>query len=63
MGSEVTEEHNQSLEYQLEQWFSTLLMLQPFNAVPHAAVTHNHTNISLLFHTYNFATMNCNVNI
>ena len=42
----------------LEQWF-TILMLQPFNTVPHA----NYKIISLLLHNCNFAVMNCNVNI
>jgi hypothetical protein len=25
-----------------EQWFSTFLMLQPFNRIPHVVVTPNH---------------------
>ena len=36
----------------LEQWFSTFLMLQPFNTVPHVVVTPNHTIILLLFHNW-----------
>jgi hypothetical protein len=31
----------------LSQWFSTFLMLQPSNTVPHAVVTPNHKNIFL----------------
>lgn len=29
----------------LEQWFSTLLMLRPFNTAPRVVVTHNHKSI------------------
>ena len=48
----------------LEQWFSTFLMLRPFNTVPHVVVTPNHEVISLLLYNYDFATvMNHNVEI
>ena len=48
----------------VEQWFSTFLMLRPFNTVPHVVVTSNHKIISLLLHNCNFATvMNYNVNM
>jgi hypothetical protein len=34
----------------LNQWFSTFLVLQPFNTVPHVVVTrpHNHTILNVL---------------
>jgi hypothetical protein len=45
------------------QWFSTLLMLQPFNTVPYVVVTPAIKLLSLLLHNCNFATvMNHNVN-
>lgn len=53
-------------EIPLHQWFSTFLMLWPFNIVPYAGVTPppNPKIILLLFHNYNFATgINRNVNI
>jgi hypothetical protein len=50
----------------LEQWFSTFLVLQLFNTVPHAVVTlpTHRKIILLLLHNCNFASvMNHNVNI
>ena len=48
----------------VEQWFSTFLILRPFNTVPHLVVTPNHKIILLLIHNCNFATvMNYSVNI
>ena len=48
----------------LNQWFSTFLLLQLFNTVPHVVVTLNHKIVSLPLHSCNFATvMSCNVNI
>ena len=48
----------------LKQWFSTFLMLQPFNTVIHIMVSPNHKIISLPLHHCNFSTvMNGNVNI
>ena len=48
----------------LTQWFSTFLVLQPFNTVSHVVVTPNHNIISLLLYNCNFATIvNYNVNI
>ena len=48
----------------LHQGFSTFLMLQPFNTVPHAVVTPTIKLFLLLLLTYNFAAvMNCKVNI
>lgn len=37
-------DHFTVLQYflELEQWFSTFLVLQPLNTVPHVVVTHNH---------------------
>ena len=53
-----------STQVQLVQWFSTFLMLRPFNAAPHVVVTPNHKIIALMLHNCNFATvMNHNVNI
>ena len=47
-----------------EQLFSTFLMLQPFNTVPHVVVTHSHKIISLPLHNCNFATVvSCHVDI
>jgi len=44
----------------VNQWFSTFLMLLPFNTVPHVRVMPNHKTISMLLHNHNFATvMNC----
>jgi hypothetical protein len=40
-----------TFSHPLSQWFSTLLMLQPFNTVPHAMVAPSHKIISLLFHS------------
>jgi hypothetical protein len=41
-----------------------LLMLGPFNTVPHVVVTPTRKLFSLAFYNCNFATiMNCNVNI
>jgi hypothetical protein len=59
---------NLKLEYyqykSLKEWFSTFLMLWPFNTVLHVVVTSNHKIISLLLHNCNFAVViNCNVNI
>lgn len=48
----------------LEQWFSTLLILQPFNMVPHVVGTPNHKIISSLLHNCGFAAvMNREANI
>lgn len=41
----------------LGQWFSTPLMLVPFNTGPHVVVIPNHKVISLLLHNCNFATV------
>ena len=47
----------------LEQWFSNVLMLLPFNTVVPVVVTPNH-KIILLFHNCKFAIVtNHNVNI
>jgi hypothetical protein len=48
-----------------EQWFSTFLMLQPFNTVPHVVVTIPQIKLFLLLlHNYNLATItHHNVNI
>ena len=52
------------LQILVVRWFSTFLMLCPFNTVPHVMVTPNHNIILLLLHNYNFATiMSHNVNI
>lgn len=46
----------------VEQWFSTFLTLQPFNAI-HVVMTHSH-KIIMLLHNCNFATViNYNTNI
>lgn len=45
------------------EWFSTFLLLPPFNIVPPVAVTPNHKIISLLLHNYNLAVVNCNLKI
>ena len=48
----------------LIQWFSTSLMLQPFNTIPYIVVNPNFKIMLLLLHNYNFVTfMNLNVNI
>jgi len=53
---------HKTFQADLEQWFSTFLMLQSFNIITHVVVTPNHEIISLLLHKYNFATaMNCDV--
>jgi hypothetical protein len=39
-----------SLWVVLKQWFSTFLMLGPFNTVPHVLMTLKHKIISLLEH-------------
>ena len=47
-----------------DKQFSTFLMLQPFNTIPHVVVTHNHTIILLPFYNFNFPiVMHHNVNI
>lgn len=44
-------------------WFSTFLMMQPFNTVPYSVVTPNHKIDLLLLRNCNFSTvMNHNVN-
>lgn len=40
-----------------DQWFSTFLILQSFNTVPHAVVAHNHKIISPLYCNYIFSNM------
>ena len=40
----------------LERWFSTFLILQAFNTVPHGMKS-NHKLFSLLLHNCNFATV------
>jgi hypothetical protein len=49
----------------LEQWFSTFLMLQPFNTAPHGVVTPPTIRLFLLrLRSCNFATVvSHNVNI
>lgn len=48
----------------LQQWFSTSLMLQLFNTVPHVVETLNHNIIFTLLPNCNVGTvMNYNVNI
>jgi hypothetical protein len=47
----------------LKQWFSTFLMLQPFNAAPYSVLMiPNYKIILLLLHNYKFA-MNHNENM
>lgn len=43
------------LQKALERWFSTFLILCPFNTVPHGVVTPNHKIFALLVHNYTFA--------
>lgn len=46
------------------QWFSTFLMLQSCNTVPHVMVNATIKSLSLLLHHCDFATLtNFNVNI
>ena len=42
---------------ELHQWFSSFLMLQPFNTVPPVAMTPTIKLFSLLLHNCNFATV------
>jgi hypothetical protein len=47
-----------------KQWFSTVLMLQPFNTVSSCCGNPNHKTVSLLCHNCKFTTVeNCDVNI
>jgi hypothetical protein len=49
--------------FSLHEWFSTFLMMGPFNTVPHVAVTPNHKTTLLLLHNCNFVnviTRGCN---
>jgi hypothetical protein len=47
-----------------DNWFSTFLILWPFNIVPPVVVIPKHNIISLLLHSYNFATViNHNIKI
>ena len=56
--------HNPSRPYPFPQWFFISPMLPTFNTVSYVVVTLDHKKISLLFHTFNFATVrSCNVNI
>lgn len=56
--------HHTWLHIPLEQWFSTFIMLRPFNTAPHVVVIPKHKVISLLLHKSNFAiVMDHNVNI
>ena len=60
----MTQGQSPTTLFAFEQWFSTFLMLQPFNMVPHVVVTPTHKIILLLLHNYSFATVvNCNLNI
>ena len=52
-----------SLAHLLEEWFSTFLMMQPFNTVPHAVGTPNHKVLSWLLHNCKFNVMSCYINI
>jgi hypothetical protein len=53
-----------SQEHPEKQWFSTFLMLGPFNTAPHVVVNPNHKIILLLLQNRNFATvMNHDVNV
>jgi hypothetical protein len=38
--------------FPVEQWFSTFLIVQPFNSVFHVVVTPSHKIISLLLNNY-----------
>ena len=42
-------------QFHLDQWFSTFLMLRPFNTVPHLVVTPNYKVILLLPHNCHLA--------
>ena len=41
----------------LDQWFSTFLILRPFNTAPHVVVTPTHKIFLFLLHNCNFATV------
>ena len=53
----TTKEPPEALCNDLEQWFSTFLMLQPSHTIPHVVVTHNYGIILLLLHNCDFATV------
>lgn len=62
--AERVHSHNPSRPYPFPQWFFISPMLPTFNTVSYVVVTLDHKKISLLFHTFNFATVrSCNVNI
>jgi hypothetical protein len=48
---------NQGRSSRKGKWFSTFLMLRPFNTVPPVVVTPTHKITSLLLYNYNFATV------
>ncbi|EGV96707.1 hypothetical protein I79_017196 [Cricetulus griseus] len=44
----------EKMKYNLNHWFSTLLMLQPFHTVPHVVMTPTMKLFLLLLHNCNF---------